>query len=113
MDKHLNKYPGLGAKYVEPLTIRQKPNSCAMNIVRKLMNKMFLNLRLDIEEEKEDKEDKKSLESEITRMKNQLDSMQDTLNEIKRSLNQDSQVTSISLTNGDKSVLQRRRKILK
>ena len=109
MDKQLNKYPGLGAKYVEPLTIRQKPNSCAMSIVRKLMNKMFL--RLDIEEEKEDKEDTKSLECEIARMKDQLNSMQDILNEIKRSLNQDSQVTSISLTNGE-SVQKRRRTIL-
>jgi TolA-binding protein len=81
MDKYLNKYPGLAAKYIAPLIIRQKRSNWAMSCVQKLQNKMFPHL--DIED---DKASKKSQECEMTQMKEQLRSMQDTLEEIKQSL---------------------------
>ena len=89
MDKYLNKYPGLAAKYLEPITIRQKQNSCAMSCLQKLVDKMFPTLHLE-----EDKEGKKSQECEITKMKEQLNSMQDTLEEMKQTLKLLSRVPS-------------------
>ncbi|XP_028402640.1 transient receptor potential cation channel subfamily A member 1-like [Dendronephthya gigantea] len=76
MDKHLNKYPslGFGGKYVKPLQEGKKPNTASC--VQNLKNVIFP--RLDIQEEKEACEN-----NEILR---QLDNMQNTLHELKKSL---------------------------
>ena len=78
MDKYLNKYPYLGATYIQPLVIKNQKTR--PTIVQKLMQKLFPNF--DCEEE----ENKKSEEYEMTRMKVQFDAMQNTLEEIKQYL---------------------------
>jgi TolA-binding protein len=103
MDRYLNKYPRLGAKYLEPLTLRQKRDSWAMSCVQKLMDKMFPHLQIE--------EDKESNKCEITIMKEQLNSIQNTLEEMKRVF-QESQVTSMSAMRNREILQQRRNTIL-
>ena len=83
LHKHLNKYPCLEAEYLKPLTIltrSQERNGWVMSYAGKLIDKMCP--PLDIEEEK-------SQECEIIRMKEQLNSIQNILEEMnKRSLSE-------------------------
>ena len=83
LHKHLSKYPCLEAEYLKPLTIltrSQERNGCVMSYAGKLTDKMCP--PLDIEEEK-------SQECEIIRMKEQLNSIQNILEEMnKRSLSE-------------------------
>ena len=81
IDKHVNKYPGLGATYVKPLTVLKKRDGRLMSCVEKLVNKIFP--RLEIEEEKKST---KSEGCQCRQMKEQMTTMQGTLEELKRCL---------------------------
>ena len=81
MDKYLTKYPGLTAKYVDPITITKKRDNCAMSCLQTFMDKMFPRLHIEV-----DKESNQAHECEMTTMKEQLNSIQKTVEEIKQSL---------------------------
>ena len=88
MDKCLKTYPGLGAKYIEPLTVQHKRNSCYKTCLQKLKKKLFPSLDMD-----DDTERKKQQECEIVKIKRQLNVVQNTLEEIQRSLKKNQPTT--------------------